>query len=66
MFKNLLDEFSKNQIEIDYVAKELNISTYEFEQKLQGVCDFKLDECLKIKQLISSETNLSLDYLFDK
>ncbi len=65
MFKNLLIELIKNNMEIPKIAAFLNISAKTLELKLLGKKEFKIVECLKIQDLIG-DGNICLEYLFKK
>ena len=65
MFKNLLAELIKNNMEISKLAEILNISTKVLNMKLLGKKEFELVECLKIQELIGDK-NICLEYLFKK
>ncbi len=65
MFKNLLIELTRNNMEISKIAKLLNISEQSLKLKLCGKIEFDIVECLKIQNVIG-DGNICLEYLFKK
>lgn len=63
VFNNLLAEISKNNLNIENMAKIMNISSELLNKKIKGEINFKIEECLQMQQYLHCE-NISLDYLF--
>ena len=64
MFKNLINEFEKNNITRVDMADILNISPVVLEEKLSGKKSFRILECLKIQKIVG-QGNICLEYLFE-
>ncbi len=64
LYKNLLAEMLKDNLEQSDIANSLGITFKCFTSKLSGETPFDLKECIKIKSLLSNN-QLSLAYLFE-
>ncbi len=63
MYKNLLSELNKHKISYSQVATLINITEKEFTDKVNGKGKFRLNEALKIRELVIKK-NSSINYLF--
>ena len=65
MFLNLENELRKHHLTKRAYAKFLNISNKTLFNKMNGITDFTLKEMKRSINFISSETPLTIDYLFE-
>ena len=66
MFKNLEAEMTRKNISFEKMSELLGISYNSFRFKMKGITEWKLSEILKIQEILSTDTKLSLEYLFTK
>lgn len=68
IYYNLVREFEKNKLLNNAVADQVGIKHSAFSLKMSGHNEFKLNEMLKIQNLVNgmSSEHYTLDYLFEK
>ena len=65
MFKNLEAEMTRKNMSFEKMSELLGISYNSFRFKMKGITEWKYSEMLKIQDVLSTTTKLSLEYLFE-
>lgn len=64
VFKNLEAEMTRKNISFEKMSELLGISYNSFRFKMKGITEWKFSEMLKVQEILSTNTKLSIEYLF--